>query len=109
MQLRHELQGVLVALYCCSTERVADTFSFLGIFSRSNLEGPVIHPIADCDHPVLYLLGPGTVPQETAISGFFQQNLASVVCVWWLIVGWISGYGSLWMVHPLSQLRTLSL
>jgi hypothetical protein len=38
----------------------------------------VIHPIADCDHPLLYLLGPGIVSQETAISGSFQQNLASV-------------------------------
>jgi hypothetical protein len=32
------------------------------------------------------------VSQETAISGFFQQNLASVcngVSVWKLIMGWI--------------------
>jgi hypothetical protein len=38
----------------------------------------VIHPIADCEHPLLCLLGPGIVSQETAISGSFQQNLASV-------------------------------
>ena len=34
---------------------------------------------------------------ETAISGSFQQNLASVyngVSVWKLIMGWISGYGN---------------
>ena len=42
------------------------------------LGGPVIHPIADCDHPLLCLLGPGIVSQERAISGSFQQNLASV-------------------------------
>jgi hypothetical protein len=33
----------------------------------------------------------------------FQQNLAGIcnsVCVWWLIMGWISGWGSLWIVHP---------
>jgi hypothetical protein len=63
----------------------------------------VLHPIADCDHPLLCLLGPGLVSQETAISGSFQQNLASVcngVIVWRLIMGWISGYGSLYMVHP---------
>ena len=38
------------------------------------------------------LLGPGIVSQETAISGSFQQNLASVcngVSVWKLIMGWI--------------------
>jgi hypothetical protein len=38
----------------------------------------VIHPIADCEHPLLCLLGPGLVSQETATSGSFQQNLASV-------------------------------
>jgi hypothetical protein len=53
----------------------------------------VIHPIADCEHPLLCLLGPGIVSQETAISGSFQQNLASVcngVSVWKLIMGWIA-------------------
>jgi hypothetical protein len=48
----------------------------------------VIHPIADCEHPLLCLLGPGIVSQETALSGSVQQNLASVcngVSVWKLI------------------------
>ena len=59
----------------------------------------MIHPIADCEHPLLCLLGPGLVSQETAISGSFQQTLASVcngVSVWKLIMGRIPGYGSLW-------------
>jgi hypothetical protein len=58
----------------------------------------VIHPIADCEHPLLCLLGPDIALQETAISGSFQQHLASVcngVSVWGLIMGWIPGYGSL--------------
>ena len=45
----------------------------------------MIHPIADCEHPLMCLLGPGLVSQETAMSGSFQQNLASVcngVSVW---------------------------
>jgi hypothetical protein len=49
------------------------------------------------------LLGSALVSQETAISGSFQQTLASVcngVIVWRLIMGWIPGYGSLYMVHP---------
>jgi hypothetical protein len=75
---------------------VADPFSSLGTFSSSSIGGPVIHPIAcDCEHPLLCLLGPGIVSQETAISGSFQQNLASVcngVSVWKLIMGWIPGY-----------------
>jgi hypothetical protein len=60
--------------------------------------GAVIHPIADCEHPLMCLLGLGIVSQETAISGSIQQNLASIcniVSVWRLIMGWISGYGSL--------------
>jgi hypothetical protein len=66
----------------------------LGTFSSSSIGGPVIHPIADCEHPLLCLLGPGIVSQETTISGSFQQNLACVcngVSVWGLIVGWILG------------------
>jgi hypothetical protein len=66
--------------------------------SRSSIGDPVIHPIADCEHPLLCLPGPGIVSQETAISGSFQQNLASVcngVSVWKLIMGWIPWYGSL--------------
>jgi hypothetical protein len=58
----------------------------------------MIHPIADCEHPLLCLLGPSIASQKTAISGSFQQNLASVyngVSVWRLIMGWIPGYGSL--------------
>jgi hypothetical protein len=74
---------------------IADPFSSLGAFSSSSIGNPVIHPIADCEHPLLCLLGPGIVSQETAISGSFQQNLASVcngVSVWKLITGWITGY-----------------
>jgi hypothetical protein len=81
-----------------SPYRVADPFSSLGTFSSSSIGGPVIHPIADCEHPLLCLIGPGTVSQETAISRSFQQNLASVcngVIVWRLTMGWIPGYGSL--------------
>ena len=87
---RDKSSGVLVRSYC-STYRVADPFSSLGIFSSSSIGGPEIHPIADCEHPLLYLLGPGIVSQETAVSGSFQQNLASVcngVSIWKLIMGW---------------------
>ena len=57
--------------------------------------GPVFHPIDDCEHPLLYL--PGIVID----SGSCQQKLSDIsnsVCVWWLFMGWISGWGSLWMV-----------
>jgi hypothetical protein len=30
----------------------------LGNFSSSSIRGRVTHPIADCDHPLLCLLGP---------------------------------------------------
>ena len=93
----------MVSSCCCSTYRIADPFSSLGTFSSSSIGGPVIHPIADCEHPLLCLQGSGIASQETAISGSFQQNLASVrsgIIVWRLIMGWIPGYGSLMMVHP---------
>jgi hypothetical protein len=83
---------VLVSSCCCFTYRVSDPPSSLGTLSSSSIVDPVIHPIADCEHPLLYLLGPGIVSQETAISGSFQQNLASIcngVSFWRLIMGWI--------------------
>jgi hypothetical protein len=71
---------VLVSSYCCSTYRVAVPYSSLGSFSSSSIRGRVTHPIADCDHPLLCLLGPGIVSQERAITGSFQRNLVGVIC-----------------------------
>ena len=103
MQLETRALGVLVSSYCCSTYRGADPFSSFGTFSSSSIGGPVFHPIDDCEHPLLYLPGTGIASHESAISGSFQQNLAGIcnsVCVWWLIMGWIPRWGSLWMILP---------
>jgi hypothetical protein len=53
MQLETRNPGVLVSLYCCSY-RVANPFSSLGTFSSSSIGGTVFHPIADCEHPLLF-------------------------------------------------------
>jgi hypothetical protein len=62
---RVKSSGVLLSSYCCSTYRVADPFSSLGTFSSSSIGGPVIHPIVDCEHPLLCLLGPGVVTRDS--------------------------------------------
>jgi|UPI00001C4523 uncharacterized membrane protein len=103
MQLETRALRVLVSSYCCSTYRVADPFSSLGAFSSFSIGGPMFHLVHDCEHPPLYLPGTGIASYKTAISGSLQQNLAGIcnsVCVWWLIMGWISKWGSLWIVHP---------
>jgi hypothetical protein len=103
MQLETRALGVLVSSYCCSIHRAADPFSSLGTFSSSSIGDPAIHPIDDCEYPLLYLPGTGIASHETPISGSFQQNLAGVcnnVCIWWLIMVWIPKWGSLWVVHP---------
>jgi hypothetical protein len=41
------------------------------VLSSSSIGSPVIHPLADCEHPLLCLLGP-IVSQETATSGSFR-------------------------------------
>jgi hypothetical protein len=100
MQLETRALGVMVSSYCCST---LHPFISLSTFSSSSFGGPVFHPIDDCEHPLLCLPGIGIASLKTAISGSFQQNLAGMcnsVWVWWLIMGWIPGWGSLWMVHP---------
>jgi len=103
MQLETWALGVLASSYSCSTYRVADPFSSLGTFSSSSIGDPVFHPIDDCEHPLLYLPGTAIASYETAIIGSLQQNLAGIwysVWVWWVIMGWIPRWGSLWIVHP---------
>ena len=68
------------------------------VYFSSFIRGPVFHPIDDCEHSLLYLPGNGIASKERAISGSCQQNLADIcnsVCVWWLYMGWIPGWGSL--------------
>jgi hypothetical protein len=72
----------------------------------------VFHPIDNCEHPLLHLPGTGIASQETAISGSFQQNLAGIcnsVWVWWLIMEWIPGLGSLWIRPQFIIQNTLEL
>jgi hypothetical protein len=102
MQLETRALGILISSYCSSTYRVADPFSSLGTFSSFFIGDPVFHHIDDCEHPLLYLPGTGIASNETAIPGSFQHNIAGIcnsVCVWWLIMGWTPGWGSLWMVY----------
>jgi hypothetical protein len=73
---RVKSSGVLVSSYCCSTYRVADPFSSLRTFSSSSIGSPVIHPIADCEHPLLCLLGPGIASKPTVThTGLMQHSL----------------------------------
>jgi hypothetical protein len=72
MQLETWALGILVSSYFCST------FRSLCTFSSSSIGGPVLHPIADCEHPLLCLPGTGIASQETASSGSCQQNLAGI-------------------------------
>jgi hypothetical protein len=83
MQLETRALGVLVSSHCCSSYRVAETFSSLGTFSSSSIGDHVFHPIDDCEHPLLYLPGTGIASQESAVSGSCRQNLAGICsCVW---------------------------
>jgi hypothetical protein len=63
------------------------------VLSPSSFIGdPVLHPIDDCEHPLLYLPGTGIASQERTTSGFCKLNLAgicNIVWVWWLFMGWI--------------------
>jgi hypothetical protein len=78
MQLETQFCEVLVSSSCWSSYRVADPFSSLGTFSRSFFRGPMIHPIDECERPLLYLVGTGIASKEKAISGSCQQNLAGI-------------------------------
>ena len=60
-------------------------------------------PRDSCEHPLLYMSGAGRASQETAISGSCQQARVGIhnsVWVWWLYMGWIPRWDSLWMAYP---------
>jgi hypothetical protein len=66
-----------------------------------SFRGPVFHPIDDCEYPLLFLSDTGIASQEIAISWSCQLNLAGIcnsLWVWWLYMGWIPGWGSLWII-----------
>jgi hypothetical protein len=58
MQLETQFWGLLFSSYRWSSYRVAVPFNSLGIYSCSLFRGHVLHPIDDCEHPLLHL--PGT-------------------------------------------------
>ena len=75
----------------------------MGTFSSSFIGDPVLHPMDDCEHPLLYLPGTGRASQETALSGSCQQALVGIcnsIWVWWWFMWWILRWGSFWMVTP---------
>jgi hypothetical protein len=81
-----------------------NTFNSFSTFSNSSIGDPVLSPMFDCEHPPLYLPGSGKASKETGISGSCQQALLGIsnsVGVWFLYMGWISRWGSLWMVSAL--------
>jgi hypothetical protein len=60
------VQGALGALV--SSYRAADPFSSFGTFSSSFIGDPVLHPIDDCEHPLLYLPGTGSLTGDSSFS-----------------------------------------
>ena len=96
-----ELWEVLASSYYCSSYGAANPFSSLGPFSRSFLGDSMLSPMDGCEHPLPYLSGTGRALKERAISDSCQQELASIhnsIWVWWLYMGRIPRWGSLWMV-----------
>ena len=75
MQLEPRALGVLVSSYCCSSYRVADPFSPLDTFSSSFIVGPVIHPIVDCEHPLVFAR-----PWPSLTSDSYITFLATKAC-----------------------------
>jgi hypothetical protein len=55
------------------------------------------------EYPHLYWSGSDKASQETTISGSWQQALLGIsnkVWVWWLQMGWIPRWSSLWITFP---------
>jgi hypothetical protein len=92
MQVETQALGLLVSSYCCSTYRVADPFSSLGTVSSSSIEGPVFHPIDDCEHPLLYLPGTGIASHEV-LQTLYASVQGNAKAKKWEWVGRGAGWG----------------
>ena len=66
MKLETRAQGYWLVHIAVPPIGLQTSLSSLGTFSSSSIGGPVFHPIADCEHPLLYLPGTGIASQETA-------------------------------------------
>jgi hypothetical protein len=78
-------------------------FSSFSPFSNSSIGDPVLSPMVGCEHLPLYLSGSGRASQKIATLGSCQQTLLGIhnsVCIWWLFMGWIPRWGSLWLAFP---------
>jgi hypothetical protein len=65
----------------------------LGSYSGSFIGDLVLHPMDDCEHPLLYLPGTGRASQDTATLVACQQALVGICLV--------SGFGGyLWGGSP---------
>jgi hypothetical protein len=102
----------MTSSYCCSTHRVAVPFISLGTFSSSSIGGPVFHPIADREYPLLCLPGTGIASQKRHYLVPFSRILLAYAMVsafgGWLWHGSPGVAVSRWSILS-SQLQTLSL
>jgi hypothetical protein len=95
--------GNLVGWCYCSSQGISDPFISFSPFSNSSIGDHMLNWMANCEHLPLCLSGSGRVSQETAISGSCQHALMVIhnsFWVWWLYMGWIPRWGSLWMAFP---------
>ena len=93
----------LVGSYCCSSYGIANPFSSFSPFPNSSTGVPVLSLIVGCEHPPLYLSGSGTTELSGDSYNRRQQavlGISNSVWVWWLYMGWILRWGSLWMAFP---------
>jgi hypothetical protein len=82
---------------------VANPFSSFMPFSSSFIGNPMLSSMVGCKYPFLYLSDSDRASQETAISGSCQQALVGIhnsVWIWYLYMGWIPRWGSLWLAFP---------
>ena len=97
------ISGVLVGSYCSSSYGGGNPFSSFHPSSSSSIGDPVLSLMVGWQHPHKYFSGTGRASQVTAIPGSRQQAVVGIhnsVCVWWLYMGWIPRWGSLYMAFP---------
>jgi len=89
--------------YCCSSYGVANPLSSFSPFSNSSIGVPMISLKLAASILICIIKALAEPLRRHSLSGSCQQVLLGISnsdWIWWLHMGWIPRWGSLWMTFP---------
>jgi hypothetical protein len=85
-------------MFCFGSVLIPAWTKFIEKIAATRINGPCIKKILI--HTFSHLCALGVKKKNSHFERQLLAGICNSVWVWWLIMGWIPGWGSLWMVHP---------